>query len=290
MKTLTTCLIMASWASIALWSEDEASLPGYRATYPEQVVDLDYLSVTPQKGSGKHVSFSDTNAILNKKLIINNRGNVAALVGIRRLGFGNKSHVRPQNTNYAVLGTSFEYTSMNRWNWSGILSLQPDIHWFDLLRTTRYIASIHGRYQKSKDLGVHVGAYLETGMRITILQPIIGVDYTYGQWIYQAVFPIKGGVSYTGFNHHILSLMARSMYVGAKSHSAFSHKPVTLQYRSTGIEFRWDLLPSQCWKSWISLGQTITGTLRKGNKNFHHTRLTTLHPSPYCQIGITVAI
>lgn len=290
MKRISFFLLL--FAGMALYgsSEDDYGLPGYRATYLEQMLDVDMLSIGARRCHHGPFSFADKNASINKIFYKGDAGNISLTGGVRQIKMCLGSRLSPQTTTYGVLGSSLEYTGVDNWKWMAGLSLQPDIHQPNLIKNTRYIASLHGRFMYNKAFGLHVGANVETGMRTVLVQPIIGADYTKGPWMYQAIYPIKAGVSYVGLPHHVFSFMIRSIYTAARLQKGLSHKPSVIRYRDTGAEIRWDLSPNPMWNLWVSCGYTLSGLLHVGNRKFHDRNGISFKPAPYGQIGIILAL
>ena len=284
------CLIIPLSITCWAYSEDDPELLGYRATYPEQMLDIEYLATCPKKCHHGMFFFSDAVASINKVMLKNDQTKFSFTGGFRDICMHLGKHLKHEQTPYGIVGSSLEYYGMNGWQWNADAFIQPDLCWFDLLRTTRYISSLHGMYQQSKELGYHVGAYAETGMGATTVQPIIGIDYKKGSWIYQAVYPVKAGISYIGLPHHIFSVMIRSIYTAIKVEKGFYHHPAGAAYKATGAEVRWDLSPSFTWNFWASIGHTLASSLEVGNKNFHHRKTIGLKGAPYAQVGINLAI
>jgi hypothetical protein len=212
------------------------------------------------------------------------------IVGARRvrLGLGNK--VRPRESLYGVLGLNTVYTGLDEWNWIGNLVAQPGLVTSNIARKTRYIASLNGRFTASQSTGVHVGFYAELGMRASFIHPLVGLDYTVGPWLLQAVYPIKAGISYQGLRSHVFSLMARPIYTAVRLHKALHNRPGIGCYKATGAEFRWDYIPTKRWNIWAAIGTTICGSLTLGDKNNNHRHHIHLHRAPYFNIGFTYGI
>lgn len=290
MKKYIFFALLVNSVAFSAQSEDPEDFPGYRATYLEQKLDIDYLSTCPKKSDHGKFSFGDSNATLSKVASTYANGDVSIIGGLRRIHMELSTHIRSHDTLYGVCGASVDYTGMSRWNWTGGLTVQPDITRFDLARNTRYVGAIQGRFEHTKTIGLHAGIYVETGMRATAVRPLIGADYTSGSWVYQAVYPIKAGVSYTGLPHHIFSCMIRPFYAAVKVHKGFYHHPAVAKYEGSGAEVRWDLTPNPLWNFWFSVGHTLDSSLKVGNGNFHHKKDMHINQAPYLQVGFNIAL
>jgi hypothetical protein len=272
------------------YAVDEVSTPGYRATYPMQVVGLDQLSICPANTRKGSFSYGDAHALINTKITSGKTIKNNLLAGFRRIHLGLGSKIHQKNSLYGVLGIDSKYSGIEAWLWNGSLVVQPDLQSSSLARKTRYMGTLHGRYEVVPSTHLHVGFYMELGMRASLIRPIIGIDHTHGPWLIQAVFPIKYGISYLAIQNHMFSLMIRPLYTTVRVHEGLRNRPAITQYRGTGGEVRWDYLPTSRWNFWISLGKTISGTLTVGNKNNNHRHHIHLHSAPYINIVINCGI
>lgn len=291
LRTGTTWLIVSIITTSAqLRGGDEEEAPGYRATYPNQVVQAEQLSIPPSHTRKGRCSYGDTLAFLSTKVGSSPTCSSDLIVGARRvrLGLGNK--IQPRESLYGVLGVNTEYRGLEDWFWTGNAVVQPRLISSNIARSTRYIIALNGRYAASKATGIHVGLYTELGMRASLLHPLIGIDTTVGPWLFQAVYPIKAGISYQGLRSHVFSLMARPIYTALRLHKALHNRPGIGCYKATGAEFRWDYFPTSRWNFWAAIGSTVCGSLTLGDKNNNHRHHIHLHRAPYFNIGLNFGI
>ncbi len=274
----------------ALWCESAEDQPGYRTEHPLQVVDVNHLYMSPSRTRLGNFTFNDTNATLNTRIGSWSSGEAGIITGVRNieLGLGHKIH--SCDTPYAVLGAQGVYRGVDRWLWLGNLTFQSDVRHADFFRWSRYIASLNGRYSFTEKTGFYVGFYSEIGMRATIVHPIVGADYTQGNWVYQAIYPIKAGVSYQGLKSNLISFMIRPFYTGLRvDRGPYKNKSVAV-YRGTGAEVRWDWQRTALCDIWATIGHTINGELSVGDKCNHHRHDIHLKQVPYLQLGITIGL
>lgn len=283
-------LALGLFVSSALWCESAEDQPGYRTEYPEQVVDVNHLYMVPAHTHLGNFTFNDTNATVNTRLGAWSSGDIGVISGVRnvQLGLGHKIHSK--DTLYGVLGAQATYRGIDQWAWLANLIVQSDVRHSAFLQRTRCIASINGRYAFNKQTGLYVGFYSEAGMRATIVHPIIGIDYTHGNWVYQAIYPIKAGVSYQGIKNNLLSLMVRPFYTAIRVDRGPYHKSAITVYKGTGAELRWDWQQSTLCGLWASIGHTLNGTLSVGNHHNHHRHHIHLNQVPYLQLGVTIGL
>lgn len=290
MRTFRCVLTCLCCTAAFISAEEGVDAPGYRATYPPQVVELSQLSVAPAKTRKGHFSYGETNALINTNISSKKVFENSFIAGLRNIHQSLGAKIRSRNTLYGVVGLNSKYSGIQDWLWNGSFVIEPDLRSSSLARTTRYIGALHGRYEIAQSTGLHAGFYMELGMRASLVRPIIGVDYTQGPWLAQAVFPIKYGVSYLGVSKHMFSLMIRPFYTAVRIHKGLRYCPAITEYRGTGAELRWDYLPSSRWNFWVSLGNTMGGTLTIGDKNNNHRHHIHLHAAPYLNIGITYGV
>jgi hypothetical protein len=273
-----------------LKGDDAEEAPGYRATYPNQVIQAEQLSIPPTHTRKGPCSYGDTMAFLSTKIGSTPTCTTDLIVGARRvrLGLGDKTH--PRESLYGVLGLNADYRGLEDWDWIGNFVVQPGRVSSNIARTTRYITALNGRFAASQSTGIHVGFYTELGMRASVVHPLFGIDYTIGSWLLQAVYPIKAGISYQGLRSHVFSLMVRPIYTALRLHKALHNRPGIGCYKATGTELRWDYLPTNRWNIWAAVGTTMCGSLTLGNKNNNHRHHIHLHSAPYFNIGFTYSI
>ena len=285
-----TFVLVSIIAATQLHGIDKDEEPGYRATYPNQVVQAEQLSVPPTHTRKGPCSYGDTMAFLSTKIGSTSSCSTDLIVGARRVRLGLGSKIRPRESLYGVLGLNTTYTGLDDWNWIGNVIAQPGLVSSNIARKTRYIASLNGRFAASQATGIHAGFYTELGMRASFIHPLIGLDYTVGPWLFQAVYPIKAGISYQGLRSHVFSLMARPITTAIRLHKALHNRPGIGCYKATGAELRWDYIPTKRWNIWAAVGTTVCGSLTLGDKNNNHRHHIHLHRAPYYNIGFTYGI
>ncbi len=287
MRIFQLALFIVGSVSASAFSIDELEAPGYRASYPDQVIEANQISIAPARSRKGHFSYGETNASVNATVYSNENTTQSILAGFRRIHQSLGSKIASKNTLYGVVGVNSEYTGVEEWLWSGGLVIQPDMRFSHCTRSIRYIPSLHGRYQVAPTAGLHVGMYAELGMRSSIVRPLIGVDYTWKKWLFQAIFPIKYGISFQGVTNHVFSFMVRPFYTAVFVRRGLTHRPAITCYKGTGAELRWDYFPTSRWNLWLAVGSTLQGSLTIGDTNNNHRHHVRLHRAPYWTLGIT---
>lgn len=285
MKKFCTLLLgIMSISSIGV-ADEPTDLPGYRAAYLLQTIDVEHLSISPAKSRYGHFSYGDSTATVNTVINSTNSKEVGVIAGVRRVHMRLGSSINPHNVSYGVLGLNAKYSAMERWVWVSALVAQPELS-SGAFHSARYIGALNGRYMMNDKAGIHVGAYAEVGMRASNVFPVFGLDYSSGNWTWQGVYPLKAGVSYNGIEKHRLSCFIRPFYTAVRVNKGIHYHSSVARYQGQGAELRWDWLPRSRWNLWASIGRTINGNVTVGDTHNHHRHHVHLHQAPYFQVGL----
>jgi hypothetical protein len=268
-----------------LTADEPESLPGYRATELPKTVDAEYLAIAPAHSHHGKFTYQDGIATINTNLYASSTSELGLQAGFRNIYMKLASHLHQRDTVYGVVNLNGRYSGVERWVWDGGLAIQPNLN-ANTFESTRYIGYLHGRFLYNEVAGLHVGAYVETGMRTANVKPIIGADYTQGVWTYQLVYPLKAGVSYGGIEKNLLSLFMRPFYTAERLQKGPYHHRSVAKFAADGIEFRWDWMPSPRWNAWALVGKTVMSSLTIGDHHFHHRHHMHLQSAPYLQLGL----
>jgi len=276
--------------STLLFSVETNRLPGYRATYFMHTIDADQLYIGPAKTRKGSCSFGDTKLATVFGPIESKNYSANLIAGVRNMYVHLSDKIKPSNTQYAILGAAGLYKGSNRWLWTANFTVQPELTQPSLKRHTRYVGLVEGIFSWTEQTSAHVGAYTELGMRTTKLKPLLGLSHTTENWKYQAVYPIKAGITYKGFTKGLLSLMARPFSATVKTDKALSHRPATVRYRATGIELRYDYLITTKCDIYLGVGSTLSSKLFIGDARNNHRHSLRIEKTPYAFLGVTAAI
>lgn len=78
------------------------------------------------------------------------------------------------------------------WYWRGNVNFNFDTDHFSPGMFLTYDLLLWGRYSYCKDLGLHIGFYAITGMKIDRVYPVLGIDYRYSEKLkLNLVFPTE---------------------------------------------------------------------------------------------------
>jgi len=290
MRLISSVLFALVAATSILQAVGEDCVPGYRACYPEQALGVSNLTLLPKMSRKGRFSFSDTNILCSPSLYKDTETETCLLAGVRDVWMGLSDKLHPKNTPYAVLGLNATYDGVPNWTWVSGISLQSAVTHFSLINNTRYIGALSGRYTMKQNLGLHAGVYSEVGFRASIVRPIAGLDYTKGNWLFEAIYPVKAGVVYKGFDKHLFSTILRPFYTALREEKGLKKSPAVATYKGAGLEFRYDFLPKHEFDVWIALGHTLNSNLSIGDKNNNHEHHIHLHGTPYANLGVMIAL
>lgn len=168
----------------------------------------------------------------------------------------------------------------NRWTWRGQLQINYD--GFEVFETAyfNYNIILWGRYQWCKDIGIHMGFYVETGMRMDRIYPIIGFDWQISQrWKLNAVFPFDMSLQYLITKEWTVALAGRTFSSRHRVGPDESHPRYVARYGGFGIEGMLKYTGNGFTAN-IHAGVT-SARYRIANQQNHHPRTFHLDPAGY---------
>jgi hypothetical protein len=290
MKRITKTLFALIMSSTLLHGAGEESVPGYRASYPENAIGISNLTIGPQKTHSNKFIYSDTNLLCNPDVYKSDNVEASLLFGIRDVHMSMSDKLKPKNTPYGVVGVNGIYDGVQDWCWTGGLSLQSSVKQWNLLSNTRYIGALLGRYAYKPNTGLSVGLYSELGFRANIVRPIVGLDYSRGNWVLEAIYPVKAGLVYKKFAKHQFSAVVRPFYTALKNTHALHHSPAVSTFKGYGYELRYDYIMKKGINLWTTLGYTGSCNLHIGDRHNNHIHHYHLASAPYFSLGLMVAL
>ncbi len=169
----------------------------------------------------------------------------------------------------------------NSWTWRGLLQINYDgFEKFDA-EYFNYNIMLWGRYELFKDIGVHMGFFAETGMRMDRIYPIIGFDWKISErWKLNAVFPFDMALQYLIAKHWTIALAGRTFDSRHRVRPHESHSRYVVRYTNFGLEamlkYEQDGLSAN-----IHAGVTTGGKYRIANAHNHHPHNYHVDPSGY---------
>lgn len=182
----------------------------------------------------------------------------------------------------ASLALKFYSNRLADWIWQAQVAINGDIEHFDWGRYTNYDLTLWGRYKCSENLGFHAGFYMQTGMRLDRIYPIIGFDWTINKtWKLNAVFPMDISLEYTYDCNWTAAVAMRFFDV---RHRTGENEPLPralVSYRNNGTEASLTYTYESFIEANVHAGWTFAGKLRISDKHNHHPKHFKLDPAGY---------
>lgn len=168
------------------------------------------------------------------------------------------------------------------WVWQGELAINVDADYWDLNDYMNYDIVLWGRHTYNDYINLHIGAIVQTGMKMDRVYPVIGFDYTISKcWQLNAVFPVNISLEYkytsnlsAAFAMRFFDLRYRTGRNEPLSRGLFS-------YRDSGLEFALLYEEDPTLEANIHAGYTCGGMLRISNRHNKHPKHFRLDPAPY---------
>lgn len=181
----------------------------------------------------------------------------------------------------ATLNISGFSKKLNRWLWKGQVAINVDTQEWDFQDYAYYDMLLWGRYEYRKDLGLHVGIIVETGMLMDRVYPILGADWQISKkWKLNLVYPLNVSLDYLINHSWSVALAARSFNTRLRAGHHEGQSKALIRYQNVGAElavkFENDKMSAN-----FHAGSTLGGTLRIADSHNHHPRRYRLNPSGY---------
>lgn len=173
---------------------------------------------------------------------------------------------------------------LDRWIWRGELQINYD-GWDEFNGSYfNYNFLLWGRYALYQDIGIHMGFYIETGMRMDHIYPVIGFDWKISEkWRLSAVFPTDMILEYQLNRNWILAIAGRTF---SNRHRAAPHdNKCVVRYTNFGLEAMIKYNRPGI-EANIHAGVTTGGRLRIANHLNHHPDNLHLDPTGYVGAAI----
>lgn len=158
------------------------------------------------------------------------------------------------------------------WLWKGELTFNLDAQHTNYNLYANYDCVLWGRYEYSRNWGLHVGLWIETGMKIDRVYPIIGFDWQINsKWKLNMVFPCEMALEYNFVKN--LTAYAGACFFDTRNRSG-KHEPVPFSlYEYRTFNFEGGLKYENEWiEANIHGGSVIDGQLILSNRQHKDKR------------------
>lgn len=176
---------------------------------------------------------------------------------------------------------------MDDWYWKGQLSVNVDADEWESSYTS-YDLTLWGRYSYCRNIGVHVGLIVETGMQLDRVYPIFGFDWQiFDNVKLNLIFPVNMALEYTitknwGFN--VAARTFNSRYRVGKNEAAAGH---LVRYTNVGLEAALTFTSSRINVN-LHAGRTLGGQFRISNYHNNHPHHYDLDPANYAGLELFI--
>lgn len=158
---------------------------------------------------------------------------------------------------------------VNRWLWRGQLQVNYD-GWDELsAEYFNYDIIFWGRYTCCSNVGIHMGFFVETGMRMDRIYPIIGFDWQINsRWKLNAVFPFDMALEYLINKYWTVALAGRTFSSRHRINPDDCHPKYVTRYSNGGIEAMIKYTRAGVSAN-LHAGVTLGGDLKIANSHNH---------------------
>lgn len=178
---------------------------------------------------------------------------------------------------------------VDNWYWRGNVSMNFDVNNFDPGEYLTWDLLLWGRYSYTKNLGLHIGFYAITGMKIDRVYPILGFDWQCTEKLkFNVVFPMDINATYT-INKCWTTGAAVRFFQSRQRANKHAHVSRALWfYNNWGAEYFVNYNLTDFIHINLHGGYSFGGTLKLANKHYMHARRLDFKGAPY--IGGTLVL
>jgi hypothetical protein len=248
-----------------------------------------------KKRFGKNkIQYRDINADAEATLYYDECYGEAILFGVgyeyTRLDWGNNPFFHQKTYNTANTHLTFVTCRLPDWKLFASATYNIDADTWNFSHYSTWDLLTFGRYQYCYNVGITLGIYAETGMKLDRVYPVIGFDWTINDCLkLNAVFPFNMSLEYRWSDCWSAFIGGRCFsdrHRIAHGHGRWEH--AVWRYSNSGVEaglkFNQD-----CWMtSEVHAGYTLGGRIKVADKHSHHSHNFGFKPAPY--FGASAAV
>lgn len=170
------------------------------------------------------------------------------------------------------------------WVWQGQFLYSIDTEHFNFDFYSTYDFTLWGKYSYLKNINLHMGIIIQTGMKLDYVYPILGFDWAINPcWTLNAVFPVNISIIYEYNKFWSGGIAVRFFDVRERTGRDEPLSMGLLSYKNSGVELAVLYNNDPFIEGNIHIGTTLGGRLRISDKENHHARNFNLDPS--CYVG-----
>lgn len=210
--------------------------------------------------------------------------------GVVNMRWPNNDFFATQNFGMVNVGISAYTDSICNWFWQAGFNAQYSTNQNINSRFTkaaRYGSLLWGRYNYSRDLGVHLGLLVFTGIMKTNAYPIIGIDYTlYNKWQFNLIFPVNLSVAYLIDQNWSVSVAGRPFVSRQRLGTNQALASGIFEYRNYGTELSLNYGYCEMIQCSAYAGYSFGGTIKFEDANGDTTAYRITRAAPYVGVNL----
>lgn len=157
---------------------------------------------------------------------------------------------------------------IKNWLWQAQVSMNMDTEHRNWNLYTNYDLLLWGRYTTcNPDINLHVGFWMQTGMKIDHIYPILGFDWVFAEsWKLNLVFPMNISIVYALNDNWHFALAGRFFDIRRRVGQDQPLSEGLFQYHNAGAEFAVNYELCNWLKANVHVGNTFWGKLKVSNR------------------------
>lgn len=180
-------------------------------------------------------------------------------------------------------------TRLDDWFWQARLWANVDANHMNFSEYLTWDMLLWGRYSWCDDIGLNIGFFAWTGMKIDRVWPVLGVDWWLTKrWKINLVFPVNISAVYTINDNWTFSIAERTFESRFRTGSHQPLEKALLHYQNWGGELALNYKYSSWLTADVHVGETFGGRLRISNQHNKHPHHYKFKSAPYAGGQIVV--
>lgn len=191
--------------------------------------------------------------------------------------------------NTAFLSTVFFTNRLPSWEWLFSANVNIDANNWEFNTYTSYDLLLWGRYEYNCHIGLHVGVYVETGMKLNLVLPVIGFDWKISDTLYlSAVYPLNISLNYTLNPRWTTAVAIRFFNDRHRAGECGLFYKALWRYCNTGLEAAINYNLCDRLTANLHVGYATGGRLRISNRHNHEAHHIRFNGCGYAGGAITL--
>lgn len=188
------------------------------------------------------------------------------------LNWTNNPYFEQKNFGEMIVGLGAFTKRVHNWLWQAQVTMNMDTEHRNWNLYTNYDLLLWGRYTTCcRDINLHVGFWMQTGMKIDHIYPIIGFDWTFAEnWQLNLVFPMNISLVYTLDESWSFALAGRFFDIRRRVGKDEPLSQGLFQYHNAGGEFAANYKLCNWLQANVHAGYTFWGKFKVSNRENKH--------------------